>query len=67
MPTYTYKCSECGYKVELERDIEDRDNKVFAPHAPNKKGCNGEYRKIITATSTPFETLRDRGVFERIG
>jgi predicted nucleic acid-binding Zn ribbon protein len=66
MMTYTYKCTECGYKVELERSIEDRDNKVYAPHAPNKTGCKGEFRKIITPVAIPFETMRDKGVFERL-
>jgi predicted nucleic acid-binding Zn ribbon protein len=66
MPTYVYKCTECGYSAELERTIDRRGDKVFAPHAPNKKGCKGVFKQIITMTSTPFETLRDKGVFERI-
>jgi len=67
MPTYTYRCTECKYTVELERTIDRRGDKVFAPHAPNKKGCPGEFKQIITAVSIPFETMRDKGIFERIG
>ena len=66
MPTYTYKCDVCGYRTELERTIPDRHNPVFAPHAPNKKGCNGTYKQIITPVAIPFETMRDKGIFERL-
>jgi len=67
MPTYTYRCTECKYIAELERTIDRRGDKVFAPHAPNKKGCKGEFKQIITAVAIPFETMRDKGIFERIG
>lgn len=66
MPTYTYRCNACGYTAELERAIEDRHNPVFAPHAPSKKGCKGEFKQIITPVAIPFETMRDRGIFERL-
>ena len=66
MPTYTYKCNACGYVTELEREIDRRHDMVFAPHAPNNRGCDGSYKLIITPVSIPFETMRDKGVFERL-
>ena len=67
MPTYVYRCTECKYTVELERTIDRRGDKVFAPHKPSRKGCKGEFVQIINyAPAIPFETMRDKGIFERL-
>lgn len=63
--TYTYKCSKCKKVVELRRLMDDRGNPVVG-EKHSKRGCDGEFRQIITAVSVPFEHLRDKGVFERI-
>jgi predicted nucleic acid-binding Zn ribbon protein len=68
MPTYVYKCTECGYITELERTIDRRGDKVFAPHKQSKKGCPGEFKQIINyAVAVPFETMRDKGILSRPG
>lgn len=57
--------------TETERTVEDRDNQPTRAEGINhKKSCThmpvDALRRILSTPHTPFETLRDKGVFERI-
>jgi len=61
---YEWKCPQCGEIAEVERVADDyqlgpSQNEAVCMHPVE------DYTRIITSTSVPFETLRDKGVFER--
>jgi hypothetical protein len=61
---YEWKDKNSGKIVEVERKLEDYD----VPPTVEETGLDGdevEWVKIISQTSTPFEQLRDKGVFDR--
>lgn len=72
MPIYEYRCKLCDDLIEANRTIDERndpisgcDDCVIEPRGDGT--CVHQYvRTIATPTSTPFETLRDAGVFERL-
>jgi putative FmdB family regulatory protein len=45
MPTYVYRCSNCGDLFELNRSIKDRDKKSTCPKC-NKRGV----RTVLSAS-----------------
>lgn len=56
MPTYEWKNKRTGEYVEVERRISDS-------HVP--PDLPGEWSRVVTSPiCVPFETLRDKGVFE---
>lgn len=72
MPIYEYRCKFCGTLIEANRTIEQRNNPISGSDddvldAPGDGYCIHIFnRAIATPTNTPFETLRDAGVFERL-
>lgn len=57
MPVYTWKCKNCGERVEVVRSVED----YKVPPPPSKH----EWERIITVTPVMWEDARDKGVFEQ--
>jgi len=53
---YEWKDRNTGKIVEVQRSIADRD-------VPPED--DGDWVRIISKTTTPFEHLRDKGVFDR--
>lgn len=54
MPTYEYKCSECGLKIELEKRMSD-------PDPTDCTKCGGPVKQVISASGF---TLKGRGWYE---
>lgn len=62
---YEWRCQRCGETAEVDRVVEDRD---LGP-SENECGCMcgaENYTRILSRPNVPFETLRDRGVFDRL-
>lgn len=63
MPVYEYRCISCEEVFTEVRKVKDR-------HEPACLECplcgmNEDFNRIMfTPSFTPFETLRDKGVFE---
>jgi hypothetical protein len=56
MPTYEWKNKRTGDYVQVQRPVSAYDN------PPDD---SGEWVRVITSpVSVPFQTLRDKGVFE---
>jgi formylmethanofuran dehydrogenase subunit B len=61
---YEWKCEVCGEICDIQRSVADMD---MGP-SDNEAACDcgvGNYNRIISKSNVPFETLRDRGVFDR--
>lgn len=61
---YEWRCTKCKAITDVTRSVSDMDT------APTRKesqcGCRGQYDRIMSLPHVPFETLRDKGVFERL-
>jgi hypothetical protein len=55
MPTYEWKNTETGERVDVERPMSQYD---VPPDLP------GEWVRVISVATVPWEILRDKGVFE---
>jgi hypothetical protein len=55
MPMYEWKNVRTGERTEVERPISAYD-------VPPDD--SGEWERVISAATVPWETLRDKGVFE---
>lgn len=55
MPTYEWRNTETGEVVEVERKMSEYD---VPPDLP------GKWERKISSAVVPWETLRDKGVFE---
>jgi putative FmdB family regulatory protein len=57
---YEWRCDSCNEVVEVTRPVKDYKK------PPGHCNCGEEkWWRIIGKTSVPFETLRDKGIFER--
>lgn len=71
MPIYEYRCTNCGTLTEVRRTVAERNDPLDIagePFTSKDKNCNLHVWKrcIATPSNTPFEMLRDAGVFERL-
>lgn len=72
MPIYEYRCELCGATLEAHRTVDERNDPISGSDGeilndPGDGGCIHIFnRAILTPTNTPFEMLRDAGVFERL-
>lgn len=60
---YEWKCQECGTITDANRKVDDRDI------PPDELSCKHKVNlatRIVSKPTTPWETLRDTGVFERL-
>ena len=55
MPTYDYKCTNCGYKFEYFQKMTDKP-------LQNCPQCNGQVIKLISAGLTPI--FKGSGFYE---
>lgn len=63
---YEWKCNVCEERVTVHRRLDDRDVPPTTEEVGKTDDClHPEWIRIISATSTPFEQLRDQGVLER--
>lgn len=63
MPTYEWKHKD-GTIVEVDRRMAESDIGPRKSEVPKGYTARG-WKRIISRTTTPFEHLKDRGVFER--
>jgi len=65
VPIYEYRCTSCEEVFEEQRSVKNR-HEAGCLECP-LCGDNKDFVRVIaTPTNTPFETLRDAGVFERL-
>jgi hypothetical protein len=68
---YEWKCPVCGRISEVQRSVKDIDVRPTDEELAHEaecpdKGLNTELVRIVSKSNVPFETLRDRGMFERL-
>jgi len=61
MITYTWKCTKCDVRCDVERELKNYG--VPPTDAECMNDCSHEWVKVLYAPNVPFTELRDKGVF----
>lgn len=62
---YEWKCTECGYRVTVERTLEQYNVPPDSEEGDHQEPSHNSWVKVYNS-STNWETLRDRGILERL-
>jgi hypothetical protein len=62
---YEWKCMGCDKVIEVKASVEDRDTPPVIAHICGnlEPGVRYEWKRIISKSSTPFQHLKQSGVF----
>lgn len=64
MPMYEWKCTKCGVRVEVQRPVSEYNQGPRTISEIPASPCDHDWVRVISVAAVPFETLRDKGVFE---